>query len=628
MPKSSVRWRFEGGYSRLLDRPRVEVILEDGPTRQQLKLSPLGLFKEPTELTLRFTQSYRATGPGRLRWRLSPETRIRAVVLQPGNAYLGNFRVPEGQYAIQWDIAGEVTSKLLERFSTVLLSAEAGSTLVHTWVTLFARETSLLCAVRESWKGFIDPFRPEEILRLSERQVVRFRWSGRLITAIGIEWGIGRGWQVGVSRALLDLQAALRAKAEVGAEVRFSQQGHFGLRLSKRMEQIQLSISKDRKWTHLGRFAARATLRDTVKAEPAGSGLKPLVQPLNRKLAEAVARRAEIAFLLEAERWRRRRLLFKAVWKKPSDLLIKEYGSLLSGSLPGRRPGLKLNGRIEAVRGKRVSVSLNILSWIRLGKSSERKRFYRSELGPSGEVTVEEGRFLEKTRYRWEELQLVSLLCTQSLSDVENPRKFLWTFQMNRLFDHRELATTLKKALHLSSISSFDLPGQRRFPLHLDLCWCSEFSSAGINAIRRSSAKKKWDALVTALEISRPDLYGKGRFLMDWVSSKAVRETIDLSPVQSHLASVYPLPGRSSFERKQVVSTYLRVKKFLRLIAAWEKGREEKLLEAIELDWELPVFFWFHLLCPRNLRKSVLILTGELDRVWGEPEIIDSPADP
>jgi len=623
MPRPSVRWRLEGGYSHLLDRARVEVTLEEGPTHQQLMLTPLGMSKRPTELVLRVSHGFKARGPGNLRWKLEPGARIRAIVLQPGNAYLGNFRVPEGQFAIQWDVAGEVSSTALRRFSSMLVSAEAGSTVVQSWVTLLSGEVSLLSAIRQSWKSYVDPFDPKEVSRLSDRQVTKFRWSGRLGASIGVEWGIGTGWQVGASKAFLKLQTALKAQVALKAKLEISQSGSFALQLSRRDGEVRLSISEDRRSQRLGRLAVRATLRNTIKLQPQWSVLAPLLAPLNAKLAEAVAKRFEIAFVLESERSRRHHLLLSALWKRPTRaLFVEEYGGLLSGSLPGLRPGLKVTGRIEVVRGERVDLALNLLSWIHLGKSSEKKRFFHVDLGPRGELTVEEGRFSRKTSYRWEELQLVSLLCAQRSSGTGSRNRIVWTFEKKREFRRAELVRLLKKALHLRSISEFELPGPKGFPLELELCWCSEFTEKGIEVVKSSLRQEKWNALVTALALAEPENYGPQGSVTDWISSSRVRESIDLNPVQSHLESIYPLRGRSASERKQVVSTYLRVKRLLHLAELWEQGDQDQLIDALDLGWEVPIFFWFHLLCPAEFRRSAVILRGGLNRVWGAPEVL------
>jgi hypothetical protein len=231
---------------------------------------------------------------------------------------------------------------------------------------------------------------------------------------------------------------------------------------------------------------------------------------------------------------------------------------------------------------------------------------------------------MARTRYRWDGLQLVRLLCGRKAIENHARETFLWTFQVQKGFERVELLRLLKKALHLRSIGSFDLPGPNRFPLHLDLRWCSSFSTKGVAIVRKSPAKDRWDAMVAALELAEPTLYRKGSFGRDWMDSSRVRSAIDENPIQSHLQSIYPLARRSTLERKQVVATYLRVKKFLDLMKQWEQGNQGQLRESLDLGWELPIFYWFHLLCPSNQRESVLILTGDLDRVWGEPGVIDN----
>jgi hypothetical protein len=199
---------------------------------------------------------------------------------------------------------------------------------------------------------------------------------------------------------------------------------------------------------------------------------------------------------------------------------------------------------------------------------------------------------------------------------------FIWTFQKKRKFERAELVRLLKRALCLRSISSFDLPAADQFPIFLDICWCTELTQAGVEAIRRSSRQDKWEALVDALEIAEPRYYDGSGFMRDWIVSSEVRDMINLNPVQSHLKSIYPLAGRTDFQRRQVVASYQKVKKLLRLIELWERGEEKKLMDSMNLGWELPLFFWFHLLCPEELRKSAVILTGDLHRVWGDTEMI------
>ena len=87
------------------------------------------------------------------------------------------------------------------------------------------------------------------------------------------------------------------------------------------------------------------------------------------------------------------------------------------------------------------------------------------------------------------------------------------------------------------------------------------------------------------------------------------------------------MAGRSSFERRQVVTSYLRAKKFLRWMEAWKRGDEERLMKSLDLGWEIPVFFWFHLLCPEDAVRSAVVLNGDLNRVWGDTSLAAHPTE-
>jgi hypothetical protein len=484
-------------------------------------------------------------------------------------------------------------------------------------------------AIQRCWQAYVDPFDPEEVLQLSDRQVIRWRWSGRLSATVGVEWNLGTGWQVGASKFLLGLQAGLSTGVGLRAGLKLIRRGSFVLRVAKRRGKVQLSITEDRECRRTGSVSVRATLRDAVKLKLKPKEVEPLLQPLNERLAKALARRAEIKFALESRRWRKRHALLRASWKNPKGASFAEdYQQLKHGQLPESKPGFELSGQLESVQGTRFSVDLNILNWIKLGKSSEQKKFYRVELGPGGEVAIEEGEVVEKTRYRWDELQLVRLLCGKRVASGVTKEEYLWTFRQRKKFARLELVRLLKKALQLRSISSFDLPSNEKFPFQIELYWSSEFSMAGIEAVRRSSRERKWDALVSALQIAEPDEYSKGSFWMDWIVSDTVRDTVDLNPIQSHLESIYPVSGRSGFQRKQVVAAYLRAKKFLQLMDFWEKGSHEQVMKSLRLGWELPIFFWFHLLCPPDQKRSAVVLTGDLERVWGDVSVIGDRGSP
>jgi hypothetical protein len=282
-----------------------------------------------------------------------------------------------------------------------------------------------------------------------------------------------------------------------------------------------------------------------------------------------------------------------------------------------------LEGQFETIRGRRLSVDFNLLNWIRIGKSSERKRFHRVELGPTGEVVVEEGELLEKTSYRWDEIQFLRLLYRNVSAHDSTDQQFVWTFGRRERFARRHLVALLKTALQLRSISEFDLPGAKDFPLQIDISWLSRFSERGIGAVRDSSVEVKWQALIRSLELVDPERYGRTTFWRDWIVSAEVRELIQKDPVQSHLESRYPIPGRTEFERRQVVTSYRKVRRFLELVGRWRKGDASGALDAVEVGMDVPIFVWFHLLCPQGERSSVVVLTGDLARVWGEDQLLD-----
>ena len=136
--------RLEGGYSRFLEGSRVELELEEGPLGQTLDLSPLGLAhrSKPMDLRFRVAKGFRGRASGGLRWRLSPRGLIRSRILFPGNAFLGNFRVPRGRFAVQWDIDASVEGTVGRRVKRFLIHFEKGERLHHTWVQTFPEKRS------------------------------------------------------------------------------------------------------------------------------------------------------------------------------------------------------------------------------------------------------------------------------------------------------------------------------------------------------------------------------------------------------------------------------------------------------------------------------------------------------
>jgi hypothetical protein len=295
---------------------------------------------------------------------------------------------------------------------------------------------------------------------------------------------------------------------------------------------------------------------------------------------------------------------------------------MIQGRLPLSRPGLVVSGHLESVQGRRLELQLNLLNWVRLGQKSARRKFFKVEISPVGDLIVEEGEVREKTKYRWDELQFISLLYSQIGSAVTSSNRISWTFRQKRRFTHKELVSLLKTALHLSSISSFDLPSSDNFPLELEMTWITRFSPEAIRAIRGRSRQSMWDGLVRALELTEPERYAKGSFRRDWLISRTLRRIVEVNPVQAHLESVYPFRGRSSFERRQVVTAYLRARRFLQLVEHWKANESKRILDSLNLGWDIPVFVWFHLLCPASKRRSAVLIRGDLERVWGDSSMI------
>jgi hypothetical protein len=38
---------------------------------------------------------------------------------------------------------------------------------------------------------------------------------------------------------------------------------------------------------------------------------------------------------------------------------------------------------------------------------------------------------------------------------------------------------------------------------------------------------------------------------------------------------------------------------------------------------DLPILVFFHLLCPTGLRDLAMLMTGELEQVWGNTELLE-----
>ncbi len=177
-------------------------------------------------------------------------------------------------------------------------------------------------------------------------------------------------------------------------------------------------------------------------------------------------------------------------------------------------------------------------------------------------------------------------------------------------------------ALQCGIMDEFRLPSPSEFPLKAQVLLVTRFSRQGLARVRRASRKRRWEALVQALELAEPDRYGREIFRRDWIDVREVRERIDEDPAQAHLVTHYPVGGRSRFERIQVVAAYRRAKRFLSLLEHWRKGEYAQLFQAFQLGMDVPVYVFFHLLCTPELRRSAVLVTGDLEEVWGDEELL------
>ncbi|MCH6569899.1 MAG: hypothetical protein IH794_07315 [Acidobacteria bacterium] len=637
---AQLTWRLEGGYSRFIEGSRVELRLEKKPFRHSLDVSPSGLIhrSQPMDLIFRATRGFTGKGPGGVRWRVRPQGQVRSVILFAGNAFLGNFRVPPNHLAIQWNVEASTEGSAGLNRVPLLVDIGAKTRLYHSWVTLFPEETSIARALREAWRSYRNPLDPGEVLQMSEGQVVRWRWSGRVGLKVGVEWALGPGWVLPGSIPMLNIQKGLSSGASLGARVEVVEEGEFNVQVRKRAGKIEFRLRRHRQRTRQAGLSAGVHFGNSLRVTRLGptvqgplrilsKGLtEPLKKKMNRVFKQALVRRLEVAIALERTRWRSSTTLLAVHWLQTEpEVFRRSYGRLLGGSLPTPETGVEVTGGFERIRGQRVTVRFNVFNWFGFQKTSERQSRQSLRVSPAGDLVFEATEELEKTRYRWDEIQFLRLLHRETLKGSKRSREFLWSYGQEGEFSQGALRKLLKMALHMGVFSDFSLPGPSAFPLTLQLLVGTRFSPAGIRKVRQATPEQKWMALVRALEIADPERYGKATFWRDWIDHRDLRETIDEDPIQTHLATRYPIEGRTSFQRQQVVAAYRRSKRFLYMLEAWKGEDLKKLLKLFSLGLDMPIFVFFHLLCPPQERRSGAVLTGDWEQAWGEVDVLEDP---
>ena len=327
---TEVIWRLEGGYSRFVSGSKVELRLEKKPFRQSLEVSPSGLVhrSKPIDLIFRVTQGLKGRGPGGVGWRVDPEAVVRSVILFVGNAFLGNFRVSPQHFAIQWNLEVNTEATAGLDLAPFLVEVGAKTRLYHSWVTIFPEGTSLVRALQEGWKSYRNPLDPDEVFEMPDRQVVRWRWSGRVRLAMGVQWALGAGWALTGTVPLVKIQKGLSSLAALGAQVEAVEEGEFNIQLRRRAGTIEFRLRRHRERKRQASLSAGVHLGSQVRVVHLGpttggplqilsQGLQePLRRKMNQLLKQALGRRLEVALALESSRWRRTATVLAANWPR------------------------------------------------------------------------------------------------------------------------------------------------------------------------------------------------------------------------------------------------------------------------------------------------------------------------
>ncbi|MEE8350115.1 MAG: hypothetical protein V3R94_11115 [Acidobacteriota bacterium] len=635
---SQVIWRLEEGYSRFVEGSRVELRLRQGPLKESLKISPKGLAdrSEPIEWLFQAARSFAVKDVAGLAWRLRPEAVIRARILFAGNAFLGNFRVPSHHFAVQWDLEAQVEGSVRKTGPSLLVELEGQSRLYQSWVLLVPDGTPPIQALHQAWGSYRSPLDADEVLQMQDGQVVRWRWNGRLRLGMGIEWSLAAGWNLPGTLPWMVLQKELFVGAALGARFQVTEEGEFSLQLRKRPSGTEFRLRKIRERRRESGFSAGVELGSQLRVSrlgPSSEGVLGLVsqglgQPLSRKvnrgLGRALTRSLEISLAVERSRWKRQAALLNASWSRVGpELFRRDYSRLLKGSLPVPDRGVRFSGSFERIRGRRFTVRLSLLNWAGMEKSTEHQERQTVRIGPAGDLVLENTREFQKARHSWDEVQFLRLLDRETFTKEGRRRDFLWSHGLEKEFSYVELLQLLKLSVRMGVINQFDLAPRSQFPLTAQLLVVTRFSPEGLTRVRRAGRRRQWEALVRALEMADPGRYAEPTFWRDWIDSPELRRRVDRDPVQTYLTSRYPLSGRSTFQRQQVVAAYRRAKRLGDILQHWKAGDHDQIIKAFSVGLDLPIFVFFHLLCPEEFRDSGVLMTGGVEQVWGNEELLE-----
>ncbi len=617
----ALSWNFEGGFAKLLETATVQVTLKKPPAGFSLEASPLSLLQggqRPVRLELDLARRWSVRLDPGGRWTVRPQGAVEVFILPPRSSFLGNFRVGEHEIGIQWRIAGNVEGGGTLNASP-LVELEGRTRPAFTWVQVFDRPASVDTLLGTAWRGFLNPLDPEEVAALTPDRVVQFSWSGALSLGFSAGWTAGPAWSYGLNPPAVGIEPYAGAAAGLQAAVSVSRTGSFILRWSRRPGRLKGTLTREATREVQGSFRVGVDFSAGVDLRARTPWLRPVVREVEGNLREALRRRLSIALAVSAARSRTHRTVLR-LNERPGaspEELESACAALLRGQVPATSAGVAVESLFETVRRSETAIGIHLLDWTvrQAGSREERIQFHTS---PDGELVIERGVELAEVRQRWEEIQFFRLVAGRWAGSSEQGVR--WSFGLEGKVARDRLLQAMRAALYAGALPSFVEPTGRG-SWEGRLLWVTRFTAEGLNSVFSSPADERFRGLVRALEVVEPEAYAPASYRRDWIESPAVRELVERDPIAAPLRHRYPVPGRTDFQRRQVVDDYRRVRGFLRLLEQSEPDTEQ--WELLRRGFRLPVFLFCHFLCPPALRESAVLLEGGPDvTVWGPAELL------
>ncbi len=510
MTRPRMKWRLEGGYSKFLEGSELAVQLVEGPFAATLDFFPLSLLKQkkPIEFLFKARRSISGTSGG-LRWRVTPQAEIRGLLLFAGNPFLGNFRVPAGHFGVQWDIEAKAEASLGgEADLPFLLGFDAGSRLYQSWVSIFSEPLSIADGLKAAWQRYRDPFDPVEVQQMAEREVVRWRWEGHAQVEADFSWGVGAAWTIPGSIPLVDFHKQLAGIGGLSASLVCREEGQFALQLRRQGGALTFNLTRERSHRKSGALSVGVQLKEPIRFDRLGftepeplevisEALgQPIVSRLNGICEEALTRRLRIGLSVSRAGWKSEKSVLHAVWREPGfPDFVPTYCRLLEGRIPGPTPGLEVSSRLELVKGKSISVGLTFLDWLKLAGVKQRESKKIVTIGPTGEIVLEDCESLQKTTYRWDGIQFLSLVSREITKREGQAATAFWTWAVEDEVSQERLRSLLRMALHSGIIRQFALPPKSVFPVRIRLVLGTRFSRSGLEEVKLAGQSEKWKGL-------------------------------------------------------------------------------------------------------------------------------------